>query len=244
VVEVPGDELFVAPEIVDVPGLGRFEGYPNRDSLEYIDMYGLKSVKTMFRGTLRTLGHCESWRPWVKLGLFDKAPRTDLAGMTRARFMASFAPGAKGDVKDAVAARMGVARNHPAVVKLEWLGLFEDRPLPVDKGGAVDVMAAVMLEKCAFAPGERDLLVLQHEFIVERGGARENIFSTLVDFGVPNGDSAMARTVSLPVAIGARMILEGRLDRRGVIAPVFPEVYDPILNELDSLGIACRERTE
>ena len=62
-------------------GAGELEGYPNRDSLPYQEMYGLEDVKTMFRGTLRNLGHCESWYHWVKLGLFDTAPRLDLAGL-------------------------------------------------------------------------------------------------------------------------------------------------------------------
>ena len=242
IVEIPGDELFAAPERVEVEGAGVFEGYPNRDSLGYVDMYGLVGVETMFRGTLRNAGHCESWRPWVKLGLFDKTPRTDLPGKTRAAFMRTFAAGAAGALADALAARMGVTRAHPAVKSLEWLGLFEERPLPISEGGAVDVMAAVMLEKCSFAPGERDMIVLQHEFVVEGHGRRRKVFSTLVDFGVPGGDSAMARTVSLPVAIGTRMILDGQLTRRGAIAPVAPEVYNPILHELDRLGIRCEER--
>lgn len=242
IVEIPGDELFTAPEIVDVPGAGEFEGYPNRDSMEYKEMYGLKHVRTMFRGTLRNLGHCETWRPWVKAGMFAKEPQADLKGVTRRAYMARFGARGAGDIKSALASRMGVAVGHPAVVKLEWLGLFEDAPLPVAAGAPVDVMAAVMLEKCPFAPGERDLLILQHEFVTETAGRTQPIVSTLVDYGIPHGDSAMARTVSLPVAIGARMILEGRIDRRGVVAPVFPEIYNPILGELETLGIRCQER--
>ncbi len=243
IVEVPGDELFTAPEIVDVEGAGRFEGYPNRDSLGYIDMYGLKDIRTMFRGTLRNLGHCESWKPWVKIGLLAQTPTASLAGVTAASFMSRFAGGGARDLKQSLAARMGVSPTHRAITNLDWLGLFEDRPLPLREGAPVDVMAAVMLEKCFFAPGERDLLVLQHEFIAERAGRTQKISSTLVDFGIPGGDSSMARTVSLPVAIGVRLILEGKIERRGVIAPVFPEVYNPILDELETLHITCKERT-
>ena len=244
IVEVPGSELFASPEIVEVAGAGRFEGYPNRDSLEYIDLYGLRDIRTMFRGTLRHMGHCETWYHWVKLGLFSREVRSDLGGMTCAGFMRSFVPGSSGDPKEVIARKMGLPVSHPAVSKLAWLGMFDESPLPVAGGGNVDVMAAVMLEKCRFSPGERDLLVQRHEFVIEYPRGKEAVSSTMVDFGIPGGDSAMARTVSLPVAIGARMILEGRLARRGVVAPVLPDIYDPILNELKTLGIALEERVE
>jgi hypothetical protein len=68
------------------------------------------------------------------------------------------------------------------------------------------------------------------------------VHSTLIDYGIPGGDSAMARTVSLPVAIATRLILQGELVERGVVAPIQPAVYNPILDELERLGIRCEER--
>ena len=65
------------------------------------------------------------------------------------------------------------------------------------------------------------------------GGRQEKTFSTLLCFGIPDGESAMSRTVSLPAAIGARMILEGRITDRGVLIPVKPSIYEPILHELE-----------
>jgi saccharopine dehydrogenase-like NADP-dependent oxidoreductase len=241
IVEVPGDSLFANPEIVDVQGTGKFEGYPNRDSLSYIDMYGLKDVKTMFRGTLRNLGHCESWFHWVKMGLFSQAPRADLESLTYLRFMQGFVDGAA-DVKKALSKKLGFADDAPAITKLEWLGLMKDKPVPIDEGGNVDVMAARMLEKCPFRKGERDMIVLQHEFIINYPAKQEKVYSTLVDYGIPDGDSSMARTVSLPVAIATRMIVEGRITQRGVIAPVKPDVYNAILDELATMDIVCQER--
>jgi hypothetical protein len=241
VVEVPGDELFASPEIVKVPGAGEFEGYPNRDSLPYQEMYGLEDVRTMFRGTLRNLGHCESWYHWVKLGLFDKEAR-DLDGLTYRQWIEGVAGGAPAD--EALARRRDIPVDHPAMTKLAWLGLFEDEALPMKVGSNVDVMAARMLERCPFGPEERDLIVLQHDFGIEGPGGRRHVYSTLIDFGIPGGDSAMARTVSLPVAIATRLILQDGVTERGVIAPVRPDVYNPILEELERLGIRCEERTE
>ncbi len=241
IVEVPGDELFAAPETVVVEGAGSFEGYPNRDSLPYIEMYGLEDVKTMFRGTLRNVGHCESWYHWVKLGMFDQELRSDLEGLTYRGFMQGFVGGAD-DVKAAVAQRMGVAEDAPAIKKLEWLGFFEDQPITITEGGNVDILAARMLEKCPLEEGERDMIVMQHEFVFEYPDRTEKAISSLVDYGIPGGDSSMARTVSLPVAIATRMILDGEITERGVIAPVLPDVYNPILDELESMDITFVER--
>jgi saccharopine dehydrogenase-like NADP-dependent oxidoreductase len=241
VIEVPGDELFASPERVSVPGAGEFEGYPNRDSLPYRELYGLEHVRTMFRGTLRNIGHCESWYRWVHLGLFDTEPR-DLAGLTYRSWMQAVAGGEP--AREALATRAGVATDHPAITRLAWLGLFEEEPIPLTKGGNVDVMAARMRERCAFGPNERDMIVLQHEFVIEASDGARRVYSTLIDFGLPGGDSAMARTVSLPVAIATRLILRDAVKERGVIAPIEPEVYNPILDELAHLGIRCEERTE
>jgi saccharopine dehydrogenase-like NADP-dependent oxidoreductase len=240
-VDWPGNELFKAPEQIEVEGAGTFEGYPNRDAMPYKDLYGLDDVHTMFRGTMRHPGHCESWYPWVQLGLFDQAPRTDIKGLTYLKFMETFVT-STGNIKKDLAATMGVGEDAPTIAKLEWLGLFEDTPIPLENGGNIDVMAVKMLEKCPFLEGERDMLAMKHEFVVDYADRSERIVSTLVDFGIPGGDSSMARTVSLPVAIATRMVLQGIITTRGVVAPIDPAIYNPILDELTTLDIVFNEK--
>ena len=126
---------------------------------------------------------------------------------------------------------------------MEWIGLFCDEGLP-DAKAPVDVLTARMLEKMSYADGERDMLVLQHTFIAEYPDRTERIISTMVDFGIPGGDSSMNRTVGLPAAVGVRLILEGVFDTPGVIVPVMPEFYEPALTELQRLGISFSETTE
>ena len=237
VVEVPGDELFRAPEIVDFPGLGRFEGYPNRDSTPYVDGYGIPEARTLFRGTLRNERHCAAWYPWVKLGLLRLDERDDFDGMTYGTFMRDLI-GTKGDPKSALAAKLGLAEDAPAIANLDWLGMFADEPIPLARGCNMDVLASRMIARCGYAEGERDMIVMRHEFLIRYDGGDERVRSTLVEYGIPGGDSAMARTVGLPLAIATRMTLDGEIRRRGVVTPVEPEMYDPILDELEGLGIA------
>ena len=126
---------------------------------------------------------------------------------------------------------------------LEWLGLLDD-VLVSNKTTLLDILADQMLLRMGYRDGERDLVVLVHEFVAAYPDHREHITSTLIDYGEPGGDTAMARTVGLPAAIGARLILEGKINLTGVHIPVLPEIYEPVLEELEQLGIVCVERTD
>ena len=243
VVDVPGDELFREPEIVEFAGVGTFEGYPNRDSTPYIGIYDIEEVETLFRGTLRNERHCESWYPWVKLGLFQRDARTDLDGLTYCGFMQQVA-GTTGDPKSALSKKLGLSEKAPAISNLDWLGLFSDEPIPLSQGSNSDVLAIRMLEKCGYDAGERDMIVMQHEFLIRYDSRDENVYSTLVEYGIPGGDSAMARTVGLPLAIATSMVLDGRISDRGVVTPTRPGIYNPILDELEGVGISFDDRVD
>jgi len=131
--------------------------------------------------------------------------------------------------------------------RLAWLGLFSDNPIAItgEETTALDILAARMLEKMPYQPGERDMIVLCHYFVARlASGAQQRMTSTMVDFGQPDGDSSMARTVSLPAAIATRLILSGKIMQPGVHIPVKKEIYNPVLDELATLGIKCVEKTE
>jgi saccharopine dehydrogenase (NADP+, L-glutamate forming)/spermidine synthase len=112
----------------------------------------------------------------------------------------------------------------------------------LSRANALDILEMRMLEKLCYQPGERDMIVLRHDFLTTGSGPKkQKIVSTLVDYGIPGGDSSMARTVGLPAAIGTRLILEGRIQAKGVLIPVLPEIYEPILDELREHGIAFKQ---
>jgi len=244
VVLIPAEDLFANPEAITFPGLGAFEGYPNRDSVSYRETYGIPEARNLLRGTLRYPGWCRTLKKIGDLGLLDDTGVRDWAGRTYRDFMSILAQAPSGeDVKEAVAARLGVEPDSDIIASLEWLGLFTTEPLPIAKGSALDILAARMVERLKYEAGERDMVILQHEFLAEsREGSLEKITSTLIDFGIAGGDSSMSRTVGLPAAIGARLIMEGRIRETGVRVPVTPDIYNPILDELAALGIRFEER--
>lgn len=245
IVEIPSKDLFDNYVIIPIEGLGDFEGYPNRDSVPYVDLYGIQSTQTMLRGTLRNIGWCSTLKKIVDLGLLDKEEK-DWTGITYAEFLrALMGHPEETDLRKALAEHLNCEEESVIIDRLEWLGLLSNEPVSVDRGGAIDVLAARMVEKMSFAEGERDMIILQHTFEASfPEGSGERITSTLIDYGIPHGDSAMARTVGLPPAIASKLILEGRIKRTGVHIPVLQDIYIPILEELRDLNIAFSEKKE
>jgi len=242
---IPSQDLFDSYSIIAIEGLGDFEAYPNRNSLPYVDLYGIPKTKTMLRGTLRYLGWCQTIKKMVELGLLDQTEK-DWTGFTYKDFLRKLVnnPSEK-DLRKALAARLKIEEDSDIIKRFEWLGLLSEEKLPLERGSALDILAARMIEKLQYEEGERDMIILQHTFVAAYPKKKkEKTTSTLIDFGIPGGDSSMARTVGLPAAIGTKLILEGKIKKTGVHIPVIPEFYKPILQELRELGIVFKEKKE
>ena len=243
IVNIPGSELFDHYELKTVPGVGVFENYPNRDSLPYADIYGIHGSNTVYRGTFRFTGWCETIRKVVKLGYLDDTIRKDIKGKTYAELLRGLI-GGSGDFVEDLSDHLGLPRNAAIIKRLLWLGLASDERIPDNDNNYLDVVASRMLEMMPMEEGDVDMCILFHEFRAEfPQGHGEYITSTLADYGIPHGDTAIARTVALPAAIAARMILEGEIGEKGVHIPVRSDIYVPILNELERFGIRFIEKT-
>jgi len=245
IVEVPGEELFDHHWPVKVAGLGIFEGYPNRDSLPYMDTYSIQPTDWMFRGTLRYPGWCDTLVKFAEMGLLDDTEWTDVPATFREFTARLLGVSPDTDFPQYLAQTWNMDPEAKPITDLAWLGLFSDEPLPKGKNSPVDVMAAHMEAKMAYKPGERDMIIMQHEFVAEYPDHKEAITATMIDYGLPNGDTSMSRTVGLPAAIAAKLILQGKFaGLTGVHVPVIPEIYTPILAELNRLGIGLTETAE
>jgi len=153
------------------------------------------------------------------------------------------------DAADNIRSAMADEYNIPAdsifIRCLDYLDLFSDKPMPVRKGAPLDIMVQLMESKLGYEEDERDMVALRHSFIVAYpDDSGENITSTLIDYGTPGGDSAMARTVGLPVAAAAKLILRGDIRKTGVHIPVTPDIYHPLLKEMEQEGISFKENIE
>jgi saccharopine dehydrogenase-like NADP-dependent oxidoreductase len=212
--------------------------------MPYTEPYGIDPRDVMFRGTLRYPGWCAAMKQVARLGWLGTDDMDGLEGKSFADVSARLAGlDSTDNLKAGVAGTLGIDADGPELAKMEWLGLLGPDPLP-GPAAPVDILTARMLDKMSYNEGERDMLVLQHTFMAEFPDRHEFITSTMIDFGIPGGDSSMNRTVGLPAAVGVRFILEGRFGQPGVIVPVMPEFYEPALAELERLGIQFAEQVK
>jgi len=227
IVTVPYEHLFSSTGEITLPATGPLSWYPNRDSLSYIPVYGLKEADTFIRTTLRYPVYCQAWKAIVSAGLTDD--RQPLAGtLTYAAWSESILPYTDDG-------------NRPL---FEWLGLFDNTPIPSTARSSADVLQYLLETRLAMSPQDRDMIVMQHEITYKRSGRSHTEKSTLIVKGEDSSHTAMARTVGLPLGIAARLILEGRIGLTGLHIPILPEIYDPVLHELEQLGIRFTHTTE
>ncbi len=243
VVEIPGPQLFANHWPYEVEDQGVFEIYPNRDSFKYIQPYDLEGVRGMFRGTIRYPGWCATMKAAADLGLFEIEEQDWSEGTTYAQVLARNLPPSGAPLAERVAAFVGTDPDSEVIARLEWAGLLSDRPIPERRASTLDIFGNRLMRLMMYRPGERDLVVLKHVFgVCYPDGSREEIRSMLVETGEPWGDTAMARTVSLPAAIATRLILNGGISVRGVQIPIWREIYEPVLEELAERGVRMREQ--
>ncbi|MCG6185799.1 saccharopine dehydrogenase C-terminal domain-containing protein [Maribellus maritimus] len=240
IVEIPTENLFKNPLQIDFPEVGRMEVYPNRDSLAYIDIYNLPDIETMFRGTFRYPNWCETLDAIKALGMVSYEKK-DFKGRAYCDIIAENINVYPARVKEKVAEKLKLDLLSPAIVAMEWLGLFSRERIQLKEGSTFDLTADLMLKKMMLPDGARDMVIMLHSFLVEKAnGKTEVIKSHLLDYATKE-DTSIARTVALPAAIAVKMILEGKIKDTGVHIPVAKSIYEPVLNELEKLGIAMVE---
>lgn len=237
---IPYHQLFNHTKIFQVKNYGALEGYPNRDSLKYIALYGLDTIDTMVRGTLRKTGYCNAWQVFVSLGLTDDMAILEFAPNTSiSTWLKSYMPTSLLDIKTQL--KTYTQCNDEAIAKLEWLGFFTDEKLPLYKGTSAQILEELLKVKWLLKPEDKDMVVMLHRIQYSQQGQQKTILSSLVIEGKSNTHTAMSKTVGLPLAIACKLILEQKIQAKGVIAPLTAEFYTPILQELEANGIVFNE---
>jgi saccharopine dehydrogenase (NADP+, L-glutamate forming) len=240
---IPYQQLFKRITAVHVPGYGAYEGYANRDSLSYRDTYGLEGVRTLLRGTLRKEGFCSAWDVLVQLGCCDDTyAMHGVEALTHRAFIDAFLESDAGvSVEDKLTRRFALAPRGAELTRLRWSGLLEEEPVGLATGTPAQILEHILSKKWALQPADKDFIVMWHRFGYTQGGVKKTIQASLVATGEDSVRTAMAQTVGLPLAISARLLLQGKIAARGVLMPITPEFYNPILAELSTLGITLVE---
>lgn len=243
---VPYPDIFHRTWPYDVPGVGRMEAYPNRDSLAYQSIYGLVHARTLIRGTLRYPGFCEDWYPIARLGLPNETLRIPhLSERTWAELIEMFLPpGETRDLRLRMARHVGISPSGGIMKNLEGLGIFENVPTCAKGDTAAAALIELLQQKLRLPPGGRDMVVLSHDLTVtypEQNDRQARVKSTMIHKGEPDGMTAMAMTVGLPAGIGARLLMTNAFPRAGSYIPTDPAIYGPMLRELEEAGLSFEE---
>ncbi len=222
---------------------GSFEAYANRDSLSYREIYGLKDIPSMYRGTLRRPGYAKAWNVFVKLGATDDSYRIENSeNMTYREFINSFMqyePKVPVEIK---LQNYSEDATDPVVMeKLKWLGIFDRRKIGLKNATPAEILQKLIREKWALDPDDKDMLIMQHEFKFRLGNDNKMIVSAMAIIGENQEETAMAKTVGLPLGIATKLLATGQIDKTGIHRPITPEIYEPILQELETYGIKFKE---
>ncbi|MBP6392093.1 MAG: saccharopine dehydrogenase NADP-binding domain-containing protein [Flavobacteriales bacterium] len=240
---LPYHRLFQQTVRVSVPGFGEFDGYVNRDSLKYRKHYGLGEIPTLLRGTLRKAGFCSAWDAFVQLGCTDDSFPLELRPhATWEDFIDAFLPhDVERDTRSNLAHYLALDPKGEELAKLDDLGLFSKQRMGVSGLSPAATLQHLLEAKWKLEPNDKDMVVMWHRFRYTVDDLHQELQASLVVLGQDQIHTAMARTVGLPVAMAAKAVLNGRISERGVLLPLSPEIYEPILDELEEHGVTFRE---
>ncbi len=241
---IPYNRLYTQNDFIEMDGYGKFDAYANRDSISYIDSYGLQSIKTMVRGTLRQYGYCKAWNVFVKLGLTDDTSMiTNTDKLTYTSLLASFLPPAKGNLKERLKTLMGTGWDSEIEKQMDYLELFSDKKITISQGTPAQLLQALLEEKWKLKPNDKDMIVMQHQFEYTLPGKEiQKLNSSLVVIGKDEHHTGMALTVGLPLAITVKNFLTKKFNLNGVQIPTKKEIYLPLLKELEENQIIFSEK--
>ncbi|MFN6039633.1 MAG: saccharopine dehydrogenase C-terminal domain-containing protein, partial [Bacteroidota bacterium] len=243
---IPYNRIFRQIEKIEIPGLGTFDGYANRDSISYREPYGLHHVKTLLRGTLRMDGYCAAWNVFVKLGLTDDSWKLpDWGEISWPQLLKAFLPGIN-NLSSELFQLGGILEDKISQDKLEWLGIFDKKnKINISGKTPAQVLQSLLEKKWLLKANDKDMIVMQHVFHYRNQKNKDHVkklHSSLVVIGEDQTYTAMAKTVGLPLAIISKMILQNKIQKSGVLIPVTADIYEPLLEELESYGITFQEK--
>ncbi len=239
---LPYNRLFSEAELIVTKNSGNFDAYLNRNSFPYIHLYGLVGIKTFVRGTLRYHGFARLWQFLVNTGITnDKIALEGLLKLSWKDFFASFMPDPEKDISYNFYKIINDYPTEEEIAAISWLGFNNTELLPINSGTPAQLLQILLEQKWKLSTEDKDRVVMIHEFTYSKSGMRFQLQSVLDITGEDEQQTAMARTVGMPLALAADLIAHGKIHAKGVLLPIIPEVYDPLLKGLKESGIIFKE---
>ena len=229
--------------MVDVPELFPLAWYANRDSLSYIETYQLQDAETFIRTTLRYPSFCRGWNKMIKLDLTNKNDHEEIKNCK------TFADWFNLKKKKFASQNENTFNendffNSEFLEQINYLGLNDDQKIQEEIFNSTSLLQFVLEKKLVMKPEDKDMIIMLHEIEYSINGKNKKTRSCLIVKGEDQIHTAMAKTVGLPLGIAAKLILENKIKITGLHIPVIPEIYEPVLKELEINGIKFNEEIE
>jgi saccharopine dehydrogenase (NADP+, L-glutamate forming) len=229
-------EIFDQTPIVKVPGIGALAYYPNRNSLSYIDTYHLHGVNDFVRTTLRYPAFCTGWNAIVQLQLTDEncndlPPNTSIQQWFEGHIQKNGLEATLADLK----------KEEKLAAQLNYIGLDATTIIPAQYNSNAAILQWILEDKWKLAATDKDLVVMLHEIEYKIGDRPYKLESSMVLTGEDAIQTAMAKTVGLPLAMGVCAYLKGAIKMTGLHIPIDKRIYNPILKSLAEEGIIFQE---
>jgi saccharopine dehydrogenase-like NADP-dependent oxidoreductase len=242
--EVAYDQLFDHNKTIQIPGLGKLSYYPNRDSMGYMEAYNLHDLSTFMRATLRFPDFCEGWNALIKLGLTDDNKKVETSELTYNNWACQHVDTNDSSPEENMAQFLGVSSKSKVIRQLKFLGLFSTEVINLGEQTNAGILQFLVENKLRMEPTDKDMVVMVHELEFERRNMATRMHSYMIVQGEDNVHTAMAKTVGLPLGIMAKFILQEKIILKGLHIPILPEIYNPVLKELEEFNIRFEESFE
>ncbi|CAG9311574.1 unnamed protein product [Blepharisma stoltei] len=221
--------------------------YPNGNSINYVDLYGLHNAHTVKRCTIRYRNYPTICKGFVVLGIYNDDSFDFGENLTWRDLISHLAGDVNGDenllgqIPDEmkpVAVKVAGKLNSfaadevkliiEALVKLDMLSTA-----PIRNAKSIfDAFVQLMQEKCKYEPGEEDLVIMEHRYIAQYSDRKVLYKSKLIERGVVSELSCMSRLVSLPASLGA-FWLATHQHAPGLMYPMEEGFSEEILSSLE-----------
>ncbi len=235
IIEQEGAKLMHDTYPLYLEGIGSFDAYGNRDSLKYKELYHLQEASTLFRGTLRYKGWCETMATLIDAGYFSEESLNN-HDLSYAQLTSQLSKiNHSENLRDEFARKHNIKTHSNGILSMEWLGLFSNNYYSQLAHTPLEVLTYRMVSKMKMLPSDKDMTLLNIKILYTLpDGKREIKDGVFHLMGKNNEDTAIAKTVSLPAAYAAELLLNKKIAHKGLAKPVHKEIYMPILNRLEN----------
>lgn len=258
VLSVPSTSLMDYCKVFSIDYEGtkfNFIGYPNRDSSIYNSRYNIPHATDVIRGTLRYSNFPLFVRFFHLAKLLDNDPEnlkhalTNIANplpwpsLIASKLKASGS--SPSDIRAAIS-HFPPFSSEPALLDiimsgLSFFGILSPSSFVCGDDSIVGCLASLLQPLLTYKPNEPDLIVLVHEFILASNNSKRKLICSAFWFGDDDVNTSMAKTVGITTAVTTKLILDGVITSRGVLAPITWDLAEPIYRSLLTEGITMSE---